>query len=110
MQKSIISGAVENILNHWTNRLAVHVWDRLDLSESKMETLRHLLSFVYNKQTDDYDPIKIWVNPNDERDYLVMAKLASRPARKARRSSIRWPRSATSSSARTAAANAILSC
>ena len=60
----------------------MHVWDRLDLSESKMETLRHLLSFVYNRETDNHDPIKIWVNPNDERDYLVMAKLASRPARK----------------------------
>jgi len=82
VQKRIISGALENILDHWTNRLAVHIWDRLDLSDAKMETLRHLLSFVYNKETDDYEPIKIWTNPNDERDYLVMAKLASRPARK----------------------------
>ena len=47
-----------------------------------METLRHLLSFVYDRTTDSYTPITIWENPNDESDVVVMAKLASRPARK----------------------------
>jgi len=34
------------VQKHWTPRHAVHVWDRLELSRSQMETLRHLLSFT----------------------------------------------------------------
>ena len=62
--------------------MAVHIWDRLNLSDSQYETLRHLLSFVYDRTTDNYNSIKIWVNPNDPEDYLCMTKLASRPSRK----------------------------
>ena len=36
----MISEVVEKISEHWTDRLAVHIWDRLDLSDSNMETLR----------------------------------------------------------------------
>ena len=82
LQKEIAQETLDAVAEHWTARHAVHVWDRLDLSDSKMETLRHLLSFVYDHQADTYSPIKIWVNPHDEDDYLVMTKLASRPARK----------------------------
>eukprot|EP00965_Chrysotila_dentata_P178453 5893559-Pleurochrysis_carterae.AAC.1 len=49
-----------------------------------MEMLRHLLSFVFNPIAGvkgKYEPVKIWVNPNDERDFLVMAKLPARQAR-----------------------------
>eukprot|EP00965_Chrysotila_dentata_P010914 355221-Pleurochrysis_carterae.AAC.1 len=46
-----------------------------------METLRHLLSFVFDPADDTYKPIRIWENPNDPTDFLVMAQLASRQAR-----------------------------
>eukprot|EP00965_Chrysotila_dentata_P005605 184500-Pleurochrysis_carterae.AAC.1 len=47
-----------------------------------METLRHLLSLVYDSHDDTYKPISIWENPNDPREYLVMeASLASRQQR-----------------------------
>ena len=46
-----------------------------------MDTLRHLLSFTYDRGSDKYVPIKIWVNPNDENDFLVMTRLAGRHAR-----------------------------
>ena len=82
VQKKIVQETLDAAAEHWIARLAVHLWDRLELSDSKMETLRHLLSFVYDPVKDHYDPIKIWVNPNDEDDYLIMTKIASRPARK----------------------------
>ena len=43
---------------------------------------------VYDPIADGYVPIKIWENPNDKNDYLVMAKLASRQAREKEFSSI----------------------
>eukprot|EP00965_Chrysotila_dentata_P247259 6207648-Pleurochrysis_carterae.AAC.1 len=46
-----------------------------------METLRHLLSFIYDKDTDKYAPIRVWENPNDTSDFLVMTSLASRQSR-----------------------------
>eukprot|EP00965_Chrysotila_dentata_P152410 5037493-Pleurochrysis_carterae.AAC.1 len=50
--KDIVKGALDKVCAHWTARLSVHVWDRLELSRAKMETLRHLLSFVYDKDDD----------------------------------------------------------
>eukprot|EP00965_Chrysotila_dentata_P152283 5032378-Pleurochrysis_carterae.AAC.1 len=46
-----------------------------------METLRHLLSFVHDTQQDSYKPIRVWENPNDPMDFLVMASLSSRQTR-----------------------------
>lgn len=83
VQKEIVKETVQSIKDHWTARLAVHIWDRLELSDSKMEALRHFLSFIYDPASDSYKPIRVWVNPNDDDDYLVMASIASRPARKA---------------------------
>ena len=81
-QKAIVQEVQARQAEHWNARMAVHVWDRLGLSDAKMETLRHLLTFTYDPKSDHYSPIKIWVNPNDPEDYLVMTKLASRQARK----------------------------
>ena len=50
--KKLIQDAVAQVMCHWTARHAVHVWDRLELSRDQMETLRHLLSYVYDGQTD----------------------------------------------------------
>eukprot|EP00965_Chrysotila_dentata_P056186 1863001-Pleurochrysis_carterae.AAC.1 len=72
---------MSKVSEHWTARLAVHVWDRLELSRSKMETLRHLLSYVFDAEADTYRPIRIWENPNDSTDFLVMTQLASRQSR-----------------------------
>eukprot|EP00965_Chrysotila_dentata_P149524 4937451-Pleurochrysis_carterae.AAC.3 len=48
MQKAAVESARDAIYSHWTSRLSVHIWDRLALSRSQMEMLRHLLSFVFN--------------------------------------------------------------
>ena len=45
---------------HWSARLSVHIWDRLDLSRRGMEKLRHLLSFLYDAVTDKYSPFAVW--------------------------------------------------
>ena len=62
--KGVVKDAVHKTQAHWTARHAVHVWDRLELSRSQMDTLRHLLSHVYDAATDSYLPIKSWVRSN----------------------------------------------
>ena len=79
--KRIVEDAVGKVQSHWSARHAVHVWDRLELSRSQMETLSHLLSFVYNPATDKYDPITVWKNPTDSTDFVLTARLAGRKAR-----------------------------
>ena len=54
--KAIVSESLDKAYDHWNARMAVHVWDRLELSDSKYETLRHLLSFVYDPFADGYVP------------------------------------------------------
>ena len=41
----------------------------------------HLLSHVYDAATDSYVPIKEWVNPKDDDDFVLTATLAGRYAR-----------------------------
>eukprot|EP00965_Chrysotila_dentata_P226823 6195648-Pleurochrysis_carterae.AAC.1 len=48
MQKAAVESTRDVIYKHWTSRLSFHIWDRLSLSRSQMEMLRHLLSFVFN--------------------------------------------------------------
>ena len=80
--KGVVKEAVNKTQTHWTARYAVHVWDRLELSRSQiMDTLRHLLSHVYDAATDFYVPIKEWVNPKDDDDFVLTATLAGRYAR-----------------------------
>ena len=73
--KAVVEDSVDKVLEHWSARLTVQVWGRLDVTDSKMETQRHLLSFVFDRSTGKYTPIRIWENPNDASDYLVMAQL-----------------------------------
>ena len=49
--------------DHWTARCSVHIWDRLGLSRRDMDTLRHLLSYVYDPLSDNYVPIKVRAPP-----------------------------------------------
>ena len=57
--KAIAASAVAKVQEHWTARHSVHIWDRLELSRSQMESLYHLLSFVYDPATDKYVPIRV---------------------------------------------------
>ena len=79
--KAIIRRALNKIQEHWTPRHAVHVWDRLELSRSQMETLSHLLSDVFNAIEDKYKPILAWTNEYDETDFLSVPRLAARWSR-----------------------------
>ena len=79
--KAIVKEVVGKVQNHWTPRHAVQVWDRLELTRAKMETLRHLLSHVYDPVADKYVPIRVWQNPNYNTDFVLTATLASRWAR-----------------------------
>ena len=79
--KALVQGATAEIQGHWSARHAVHIWDRLELSRSQMETLSHLLSSIYNPVTDTYDPICIWENPHDPTDFVLAARLAGRWSR-----------------------------
>ena len=79
--KAEVRSAVRKVQDHWTPLHAVHVWDRLELSRDQMETLRHLLSFVYNPTTNKYEPIMVWENPTDSTDFVLAARLAGRTSR-----------------------------
>ena len=63
--KFISQRVVSTVAQHWTTCLSVHVWDRLGLSRSRMDDLRHLLSFRYMPLTDSYKRLHVWVNPTD---------------------------------------------
>lgn len=76
--KNIVQQALRNLQEHWSARLSVHVWDRLELSSSKMETLRHLLSFMYKPMNDHYEPIIVWTNPSDPTDRVAAPCLVGR--------------------------------
>eukprot|EP00966_Prymnesium_polylepis_P310092 7164765-Prymnesium_polylepis.1 len=79
--KTVVRRVLSKTQDHWTPRHAVHVWDRLELSRSQMETLNHLLTDTFNASIDAYEPIKAWVNPYDETDFLCISRLASRRQR-----------------------------
>jgi hypothetical protein len=79
--KGLVRTAVAKVQRHWSARHAVHVWDRLELSRSQMQTLTNLLSFVFDPESNDYVPIRVWENPNDQNDFVLTARLAGRHAR-----------------------------
>ena len=57
-------------------------------SRSEFDTLRRLLSFIYNAASDKYEPIKVWENPFNERDFLVSPALTSRVLRERERTAL----------------------
>ena len=81
VRRMIATEVVRNIQDHWGARLAVHLWDRLDLSRSQYDTLRHILTFIYDPETDKYNEVKVWQNPEDPDDFVAMAKLVGRRVR-----------------------------
>ena len=81
LNRELSKSVVDAVQSHWTALLGVHIWDRLDLSRSQYDTLRHLLSYVYDPETDSYVPIKVWINPVDASDFVLAARLPGRHAR-----------------------------
>ena len=79
--KRIVSGALGVISDRFSARLSVHIWDRLSLSRSKMDDLRHLLSSLYQPESDSYSRIRVWQNPTDPNDFLEMPYLVGRAGR-----------------------------
>ena len=79
--KATVRAALLKTQQHWTPRHAVHVWDRLELSRTQMETLNHLLSDIYSPEADAYEPIHAWTNPFDDSDFLSTPRLAARWSR-----------------------------
>ena len=82
--KRMAQGVAAKQQAHWTALHAVHIWDRLELSREQMESLRHLLSFIYNPATNEYEPIKVWENKEDKTDFVLSARLAGRTLREAK--------------------------
>ena len=83
IRRALARDAIKNVQEHWGARLAVHLWDRLDLSRTQYDTLRHVLSFQYEPRQDRYNCIKVWQNPEDPDDFVSMAALAGRHLREA---------------------------
>ena len=83
----LVRGAVRKALGviqaHWSALHSVHLWDRLGLSRRLMDTLRHLLSFIYIPSTNKYVPIPVWVNPAKADDCEYAPQLAARGKREA---------------------------
>ena len=82
IRKQMAQAASDSIQKHWTPRLAVHLWDRLELSREECNTERHLLSFRYEpKPVDRYIPLRLWENPDDPDDFVSFPILPARHAR-----------------------------
>ena len=79
--KRLAQHVVDAIAQRWSARLSVHLWDRLELSRSRMDDLRHLLSFEYAPNSDTFAPVVVWQHPTDSHDTVVMPPLRGRAAR-----------------------------
>ena len=76
--------AMAKVQSHWSPLHSVQLWDRLGLSRRAMDTLRHLLSYIYDVAADTYRAMVVWTSPLNEDDVLTSPQLASRPKREAR--------------------------
>ena len=83
--KTKIEGVLKVIQEHWSPRHALFVMSEVHTSRSEFDTLRHLLSFVYNRSKDIYEKLVVWVNPHDPADTLASPTVASRWPREAER-------------------------
>ena len=81
VRRAGIMTAVKAFQDRWSPRLMVHLWDRLDLSRTGCELLRHVLSFRYAPDRDHYDKLKVWTNPHDENDSIDFPCLPGRTER-----------------------------
>lgn len=81
LRRLLVQEAMDAIQVHWSARHALQLWDKLELSRSQFDTLRHILSFVYDPDTDKYDSIIVWQDTNDSNCYVRCPCLAGRYSR-----------------------------
>ena len=79
--KRIVQKVMDEIQKRWSPRHALFVMSEVHTSRSEFDDLRHLLSYVYNRDKDTFELIKAWVNPWDDSDAVDFATLASRKPR-----------------------------
>ena len=60
--RATAAAVIAKVEEHWSARMSVHIWDRLDLSRRGMEKLRHLLSFIFNPVLNMYIPLAVWIS------------------------------------------------
>ena len=58
-RRQVALDVVAAVQARWSPRLAVHLWDRRGLSRSQYETMRHLLSFEYERERDKFAPLVV---------------------------------------------------
>ena len=73
--------AAQALQKRWSPRLMVHLWDRLELSRTGCDLLRHVLSFQYAPTTDHYNRLQLWTNPKNESDSVDFPVLPGRVER-----------------------------
>ena len=95
--KEVIGTVLSVIQDHWSARMAVILMAEVHTSRSEFDTLRHLLSFIYDRDQDTYGRIKAWINPHNERDFLYVPVLTARGPREAERAKIYGQCGATAS-------------
>ena len=81
IRRNVVKQAIDVWQLHWTARHALHIWDKLELSRSQFEALRHLISFIYNPASDNYEPIRVYEDPNDPTCCVFACHLANRQQR-----------------------------
>ena len=81
VRKRLAQEVVQKQQAHWSARHGIHLWDRLGLSRASYESLRHLMSFVYDPVERKYNAIRVYEDPNDDKSFVAAATIASRERR-----------------------------
>ena len=82
VQKKAAQRVADVMQKHYTPRLAVFLWDRLDLSRREYDHLRHLICFKYHPPpVDNFIPLRLWEHPDDKDDFVDYPILPGRYAR-----------------------------
>ena len=68
--------------------MAVILMAEVHTSRSEFDTLRHLLSFIYDRDADMYQRIIAWANPHNSSDILYVPALSARGPREAEREKV----------------------
>lgn len=76
--KAAILDALAVLQKHWSARHALMVQFEVHCSRAEYDTLRHLLSFSYNHDTDMYERLVIWENPTNAADTILAPTVAAR--------------------------------
>lgn len=83
--KEAIKDAMGVLQRHWSPRMSVILMQEVHTSRSEFDALRHLLSFVYNRDEDMYFRIKVWTNPWNSKEVEYAPTLTARGPRERER-------------------------